>query len=98
MTDEPVWETEKGVMIRVVVKPNSKERNLISEITPDAVHVNLKSQARGGKANKELLKQFAKLLRLSTSDILIVAGQKSREKTLLVIEGTAEDVRKMLSL
>ena len=97
MINGAVWETEKGVMIRVVVKPNSKERELISERTPEAVHINLSSQAREGKANKELLKRVAKLLSVSTGEIAIVAGQKSREKTLLIVGKKLEDVEKALA-
>ena len=96
MTDRPVWQTEKGVMIRVVVRPNSKEKDLIAEITTEAVHVNLSSQAKAGKANLELLKRMAKLLRISTSEIAIVAGHKSREKTLLISTKSKEEIEKSL--
>ena len=94
MVDRPVWQTEKGVIIQVVVRPNSKDKKLIAEITPEAIHVNLSSQAREGKANIELLKRLAKLLKISTSEIIIVAGQKSREKKLLIISKSLEDIEK----
>ena len=94
MVDRPVWQTEKGVIIQVVVRPNSKDKKLIAEITPEAIHVNLSSQAREGKANIELLKRLAKLLKISTSEIIIVAGQKSREKRLLIISKSLEDIEK----
>ncbi len=94
MTNGPIWEVEKGVMIRVVVKPKSKDQKLISEVTADAVYVNLTGQAREGKANLELLKRVSKLLKISTADITIVAGHKSREKTLLIIGKSAKDVEK----
>ncbi|TFG28182.1 DUF167 domain-containing protein [Candidatus Thorarchaeota archaeon] len=98
MTNGPVWDTEKGAMIRVVVRPNSREKELISEITQESVFVNLSSQAREGKANVELLKRFSKILRISTRDISIIAGHKSREKTLLVSGKSALDIRQVLSL
>lgn len=81
-------------MIQVVVRPNSKDKKLIAEITPEAIHVNLSSQAKQGKANIELLKRFAKLLKISSSEITIVSGQRSKEKTILVTAKSLEDIEK----
>ncbi|TFG26287.1 DUF167 domain-containing protein [Candidatus Thorarchaeota archaeon] len=97
MTKGPVWDTERGTMIRVVVRPNSKEKELISEITQEAVFVNLSSQAREGKANIELLKRFSKILKISTSDINLITGYKSREKTLLITGKSASYIQEILS-
>jgi uncharacterized protein (TIGR00251 family) len=80
-----IWESARGTLLRVVVRPNSKERDLIAEITPETIHINLKGPARDGKANVELLKRLSKKLDLSTADISIIAGHRSREKTLLVV-------------
>ena len=98
MENGPIWETERGTMIRVIVKPKSKEGDLISEITLDAIIMNLSSQAREGKANIELLKRLSKMLRLSTSDISIITGHKSKEKTLLVKGKSVQDIRQALSI
>ena len=84
MAEAPVWETDSGIYVRVVVKLRSNERELVSEITDRAIVINLKSPAREGKANAELLKRVSKLLHISTGDVMIVAGHKSREKTIQV--------------
>lgn len=81
---DAIWETEKGTFLRAIVRPNSKEKKLVSEVTSEAIHINLRSQARGGKANSELLKELAKSLRISTSDISLISGHRSREKLLLI--------------
>lgn len=91
-----IWETARGTLIRVIVRPNSKEKKFIAHITPEAILVNLQSSAREGKANTELLKRVSKLLKVSTADITIVAGHKTREKTLLVVGMSAEDLTKRL--
>lgn len=83
-------------MIRVIVKPKSKERDLISEVTLDAIILNLSSQAREGKANIELLKKLSKMLRLSTSNICIITGHKSKEKTLLIKGKSTQDIKQAL--
>ena len=92
-----IWETARGTLLRVVVRPNSKEKNLIAEVTPEAIHINLKSPARDGRANIELLKRLSKMLGLSTADISIVAGHRSREKTLLIIGVDPDHLSKQLS-
>ncbi len=92
MHKDAVWETEDGVFLRVLVKPKSTLRKLISDIDDDMVVANLKSPAREGKANTELLKRMSKALGVSTANIKIIAGHKSREKTLLISEMELKDV------
>ena len=87
---------EKGTFLRVIVRPNSKEKVLISEITEESILVNLTGPAREGKANTELVKRMSKKLKVSTSAIRIVSGHKSREKILLIDGMSAKDVEKRL--
>ncbi|MGY5858287.1 MAG: DUF167 family protein [Candidatus Thorarchaeota archaeon] len=96
MDSGPVWTSEKGTFLRVFVKPNSKEKELINEITENTITINLRRPAKEGKANSELLKRLSKLLKISTSTIQVVAGHKSREKTLLIIGLSIEEVQSRL--
>ena len=89
--------SEKGTFLRVVVKPNSKEKQLIAERNPDSISINLTSPAREGKANTELVKKLSKLLKLSSNAIRIVAGHKSREKVILIDGLSTEEVEQILS-
>ena len=91
-----IWETARGTLLRVIVRPNSKEKNFVAHITPEAILVNLKDPAREGKANSELVKKLSKSLRVSTSEISLVAGHKSREKTLLIVGMSAEELTEKL--
>jgi len=90
--------SEKGTFLRVIVKPNSKEKQLVAEINPDSIVLNLTGPAREGKANTELVKKLSKKLKTSTSAIRIIAGHKSREKTLLIVGLNVEEVVQNLSL
>lgn len=92
MSKESIWESDKGTFMRVVVIPNSKSKELVAEASVELIRINLVSPAREGKANIELVKKMAKFLGISTSSIAIVAGQKSREKTLLIDGLTKEGV------
>jgi uncharacterized protein (TIGR00251 family) len=84
MGKSAIWKTDDGVFLKVLVRPKSTQRQLISDVNPDTVVVNLKSPAREGKANAELLKRMSKAFGISTGDIRLVAGHKSREKILLI--------------
>lgn len=92
-----IWETERGTIVKVTVKPKSREKELVAELSKDVIVVNLKSPAREGKANSELIKRVAKALSISSSSITLVAGHKSREKTLLVQGMSQEDIEQRLS-
>ncbi len=96
MTEQAVWESDKGVFLRVVVRPQSQEQNLIQEISETHVLVNLRGPARQGKANTELVKRLSKLLGLSTSQVIIVGGRKSREKILLIIDSQLDTISDVL--
>jgi len=89
--------SEKGTFLRVIVKPNSKEKQLIAERNPDSIIINLTSPAREGKANTELVKKLSKFLKISSNAIRIVAGHKSREKILLIDDLRTEEVEQSFS-
>jgi len=97
MDSKSIWMSEKGTFLRVIVKPNSKEKQLVAEINPDSILINLTGPAREGKANTELVKKLSKILKISSSSIRIVAGHKSREKILLIVGLNIEEVEQKLS-
>ncbi len=98
MDSGPVWMSEKGTFLRVIVKPNSKKKELIAEKNPYSIIINLAGPAKEGKANTELVKRLSKLLKISTSSIKLVSGHKSREKILLIDGLNAEEVEKKLAI
>lgn len=97
MSDGPIREGDDGVFLKVLVKPRSKERNFISELTDDFLVLNIKAPAREGKANIELVKQLAKFLGVSTANLTLVAGHKSREKTVKVVGLAKEQVIRLVT-
>ncbi len=97
MTENLLWENERGTFLRVLVRPNSGTGDLIESISETELLINLKGPAREGKANKELVKRIAKVLGISSGNITLVAGQKTREKTLLITSLSAGEVWDRLS-
>jgi uncharacterized protein (TIGR00251 family) len=97
MTHEPVSQSDRGVVLRVLVKTNSRERRLVSEVGSDYIVVNLMEAPHGGRANSELVKRLSKLFGLSTSAVTIDSGSRSRDKVVLVRERTKNDVMSALT-
>ncbi len=97
MVEKLLRESERGTFLRVLVRPNSRNRDLIYHLSETELVVNLKRSAREGKANTELVKRIAKVLGISTGDIKLVSGHRSREKTLLISSMSAAQVLQVLS-
>ena len=94
MDEKIVWESDLGTFLKISVKPKSKRR-IFLEFSESEIIVNLQSPAREGKANTELLKKLAKFFGLSTSKLRIIAGHKSKTKTVF-LEGISIDCVKSL--
>lgn len=71
--------------MKIKVIPNSKVFSI--EVSQDAVRVRLKGRAEKGRANKELLKEFSRVV---GSKAFIVKGARSREKQL-AFEGLSDE-------
>lgn len=92
VTRDTISESENNVVLHLQVKPNSKKQEIVVDSFDKKITIFVKAQPDKGKANKELLKFMAKILEKTTSDISIVAGQTSRDKTLIVKNDTKQNV------
>lgn len=72
-------ETKDGVIITVFVKPNSPKFNI--EIGGGEIVVHCTEEPVKGKVNKEIIKEFTKLLH---AKVELVSGFTSKEKHLFV--------------
>ena len=73
-------------LIKVYVQPKSSKNEIIGEHN-NMLKIKIKSPADSGKANKELVSFLAKYLSLKKSQIAIVKGHISRQKTLRIDTG-----------
>jgi len=78
-----------GIRLAVKVTPNAG-RNEITAFKDGVLQVKVNAAPEKGKANKELTDFLAEKLGVKKSSILIVKGQASRHKVLL-IQGISED-------
>ncbi len=74
--------------IKVKVVPKSSRNAILKE--NDLIKIKLTSPAEKGKANKQLIELLSKKLNIPKSNIKIVSGEHSRDKSIS-IDGLSED-------
>lgn len=98
MNDKTIWEADTGTFLRIVVRPNSNEEDLVREMAEDLIVLNLRSTPRKGKANTELVKRLSNLLGVSSSEVVIASGHLSKEKTLVIHGMSPSEVEEKLRM
>lgn len=88
-----ITETNDGVTLEILVKPNSPRFRTV--IDGDAVLVYCTNQPVKGRVNKELIKELSRLLK---SDVSIVKGLTSKSKILLIKGTDKSQIEKALML
>jgi uncharacterized protein (TIGR00251 family) len=81
-----IKETPQGLVIEVKIRPNSGAfcfNNGIAEV---------RSPAREGKANTELIRELGKIFK---TEVRILRGQGSRSKIILLKNLKKDDIRKL---
>ena len=91
-TELKMLKTDKGVILNVYVKPNSKEFKITTDNNEFVVFC--RESPEKGKANKKLVKE---LTRLFHKKVEIVAGFTSRQKKILVKDATEEEIIKHMT-
>lgn len=79
----PIKETAGGVQFAVRVIPGTS-KNEVAGVQEGALKVRLTAPPVEGKANRACIDFLADLLGLRRSSLAIVAGEKSRKKTVTV--------------
>lgn len=78
-----ITETPDGIVFSIHVQPRASKNELCGE-HDGALKVRLTSPPVEGAANKLCIEFFAKLLGVAKSKVTIIAGEKSRHKTIRV--------------
>ncbi|MFO7937437.1 MAG: DUF167 domain-containing protein [Kiritimatiellia bacterium] len=89
----PKWIAEKngGIILTIRVTPRAS-RSEISGAEENWLKVRLKAPPVDGKANKELITFFARLLKVSKSSVSICSGESSRLKRIHIKEIAADRI------
>ena len=86
---------ENGIRLSAIIQPRSS-KNEVTGIYNNALKIRLTSPPVDGAANKACIRFFSKLLEVSPSEITIVQGFSSRNKTIEVIGLTEKQFREIL--
>jgi len=84
--------TEKGAILNVYVKPDSREFKI--EVEDDELVLYCKESPVKCKVNKELIKELSKVFRRK---VKIISGFTSKQKKILIRDVSLEEVNRILS-
>jgi uncharacterized protein (TIGR00251 family) len=88
-------EKEDGIVVSVKVQPNSSKDRVVGEYA-DQIKIAVTVAPEKGKANKAVIKLFAKWLGIKSSDIQIISGETLRDKELFIRNITEENLYKLI--
>jgi len=91
-----IREMEDGIVVSVKVQPNSSKDRVVGKYA-DRIKIAVTVAPERGKANKAVIKLFAKWLGVKSSDIQIISGETSRDKELFIKNITEENLYKLVS-
>ena len=83
---------EDGELVRLRVSPGAKKSSLEGLYGEDAAKLSVAAPPVDGKANAEAERFLAGLLGVRASDVSVVRGASSRDKSVLVRGGVADKV------
>lgn len=93
--DLKISEGVDSVTFSVHVQPRAS-KNEVCGIQGDALKLRLTSPPVEGEANRLCIEFLAKLLRIPKSSVTIIAGEKSRHKTLRITGVTAREIAALI--
>ncbi|HJQ29081.1 MAG TPA: DUF167 domain-containing protein [Rubrobacter sp.] len=92
-----VVSTRDGAILNVRVSPGARQTSIEGAYGEDALRLRVAAPPVDGKANAEAERFVAALLGVSKSEVSVVKGTSSRNKSILVRDARAKDVRERLS-
>jgi uncharacterized protein len=86
-----------GAILNLRVSPGARQTSIEGAYGEDALRLRVAAPPVEGKANAEAERYVAELLGVANSDVSVVRGASSRNKTIFVRGATPEEVRERLS-
>lgn len=90
-----IKDTEKGAVLEIRLLPRSS-RCEVAGVQDGALKVKITAPPVEGRANEECIRFLSDLLRTRKSAISIIAGEKSKNKKILVSGMTAQEIEKVI--
>jgi uncharacterized protein len=86
----------EGTLLNLHVSPGAKSTSLEGLYGEGAIKLKVAAPPVGGKANAEVERFLSKLLDVPSSDVKIIRGASSRDKTVLVRGATQAEIHETL--
>ena len=86
---------KNGIRFSAIIQPRSS-KNEVTGIFHNALKIRLTAPPVDGAANKACIRFFSKLLGVSPSEISIIQGFSSRNKSIEIISVTEKQFREIL--
>jgi uncharacterized protein (TIGR00251 family) len=98
--DEALSRHPQGLTIRFEVTPGASQLAVPSGFNPwrRSLQARLTEDARSGRANRQLIREVARIFSLSEDEVEIIQGDRSSRKVLLVRGKGIEDALALLKL
>jgi uncharacterized protein (TIGR00251 family) len=95
---DTVTQSSEGVLLRLHVVPGSSKSVFPAGYNEwrHCLEIKVPGEAKENKANTDVLATLAAFFHCSSKDLRIVTGEKSREKTILLVNKRLENVLKAL--
>lgn len=90
-----IREVAEGLIIKVKIVPNSSKNDIILE--DEFIKVKVMAQPIENKANKALVEFLSKTFKISKTNIEILKGDTSKEKTILLKTSDLEKRQDIIS-
>ena len=91
------YTSDNGVILKIKVVPNSS-KNEICAVLDGALKVKIKAPAVENKANDELVKFFAKLLKVHKTSVMLKSGATSKIKSLYISGCTIDKIKNICDM
>ena len=79
-----ITDVNGGVELRVWLQPRASHAGIANVHDGQWLKIKVSSPPIEGRANKDCQKLIAKRLRLSASQVVLISGKNSRQKTFLI--------------
>jgi uncharacterized protein len=83
---DAVKQSTQGVILSLHVVPGSSQTLFPAGYNPwrKCIEIKVKAAAKDNKANEEVVVTVAGFFQISPKDVILVSGEKSREKTVVL--------------
>ena len=97
MSKRFVSTAREGTLLNIHVSPGAKSTSVEGSYGEGAIKLKVAAPPVGGKANAEVERFLSKILGVPRSDVKIIRGASSRDKTVLVRGATQAETHEALA-